>query len=122
MAEYSRMDIGLDTVPYNGGTTSCDALWMGVPVVSLPGGRFSSRMGSSVLSTVGLEEFVATDTEDYVQIATRLAANQDRIRSLRSSLRNQVASSPLCNPAEFTRDFETSLQNMLRQFRTRVSE
>jgi protein O-GlcNAc transferase len=122
MAEYSRLDIGLDTVPYNGGTTSCDALWMGVPVISLPGGRFSSRMGASVLSTVGLEEFVATDNEDYVQIATRLDANKDRIRSLRSSLRSQVASSPLCNPAEFTRDFEATLHDILRQFRSRTPE
>ena len=122
LAEYRRMDIALDTVPYNGGTTSCDALWMGVPVVTLPGGRFSSRMGKSVLSAVGLEEFVASDKEDYVQIVTRLASDRDRIRSLRLSLRNQVARSPLCNTAEFTRDFEAVLQKVVNETMDRASE
>jgi len=113
MAEYSRMDIALDTVPYNGGTTSCDALWMGVPVVSLSGSRFSSRMGASVLSTVGLEEFIARGNQDYVQIATSLAADHYRIRTIRSSLRNQVASSLLCNATEFTHDFEAALHEIV---------
>lgn len=121
MAEYRRMDIALDTVPYNGGTTSCDALWMGVPVVSLPGGRFSSRMGASVLSTVGLEEFIAKDNEDYVRIATSLAADRNRIRSLRSSSRNQVASSLLCNATEFTHDFEAALHQIVEQAADRTS-
>lgn len=114
LAEYSRMDIALDTVPYNGGTTSCDALWMGVPVISLPGGRFCSRMGASVLTAVGLEEFIAEDKDDYVRLASSLAANEDQIRSLRSTLKNQVASSLLCNAAEFTSDFETVIYKIFQ--------
>ena len=121
MAEYQRMDIALDTVPYNGGTTSCDALWMGVPVVTLPGGRFSSRMGASVLSTVGLEEFIASDNEDYVRIATSLAADHPRIRTIRLSLRDKVASSLLCNATEFTRDFEAALHQIAKQTADRAT-
>ena len=112
MAEYSRMDIALDTVPYNGGTTSCDALWMGVPVVTLPGGRFSSRMGASVLNTVGLSELIADNEDDYVRLAISLAADENRIRILRSILRNQVAGSLLCNVPQFTSDFEAVLQEI----------
>ena len=115
MAEYSRMDIALDTVPYNGGTTSCDALWMGVPVVTLPGGRFSSRMGASVLSTVGLDEFIAKDEDDYIRIATSLAAEQNRVRSLRSSLRGRLSNSPLCDARTFARSFESVLLEIVEQ-------
>lgn len=115
MAEYSRMDIALDTVPYNGGTTTCDALWMGVPVVTLPGGRFCSRMGTSVLKTVGLEEFVAADEDDYVRLATTLALDTQRLTTLRSSLRDQVRDRLLCNSEEFTHDFEQTIRTMLHQ-------
>lgn len=113
MAEYSRMDIALDTVPYNGGTTTCDALWMGVPVVTLPGGRFSSRMGASILKTTGLEKFVATDADDYVRLATTLAFDRPGLRTLRSSLRNRIRNSLLCNSEEFTHDFEQTIQTMV---------
>lgn len=115
LAEYSKMDIALDTVPYNGGTTSCDALWMGVPVISLPGGRFSSRMGASVLRTVGLDQFVATSEHDYVERASSLAADTDTLRTLRNTLRQQVATSPLCDATQFTRDFESILQSIVGQ-------
>ena len=115
MAEYSRMDIALDTVPYNGGTTTCDALWMGVPVVTLPGGRFCSRMGASVLKTVGLEELAAADEDDYVRLATTLALDTQRLTTLRSSLRDQVRDRLLCNSEEFTHDFEQTIQTMLHQ-------
>lgn len=115
LAEYSRMDIALDTVPYNGGTTSCDALWMGVPVISLPGGRFSSRMGASVLSTVDLEKLIAGNEDDYVQLARSLAEDKGQIRSLRTTLRDRVAGSLLCNAARFTTDFEAVLLEISRQ-------
>ena len=113
MAEYSRMDIALDTVPYNGGTTTCDALWMGVPVVTLPGGRFCSRMGASILKTTGLEKFVATDADDYVRLATNLAFDTQKLKTLRSSLRNRIRNSLLCNSEEFTHDFEQTIQIMV---------
>ena len=118
MAEYSRMDIALDTVPYNGGTTSCDALWMGVPVVTLPGGRFSSRMGASVLSTVGLSELIADNEDDYIRISKSLASDTNKLQMLRPSIRNQVAESVLCNAPGFTRQFEATLHNILPEHRT----
>jgi predicted O-linked N-acetylglucosamine transferase (SPINDLY family) len=107
------MDIALDTVPYNGGTTTCDALWMGVPVITLPGGRFCSRMGASILKTVGLDEFVAADADDYVRLATTLAFDRPELRTLRSSLRNQIQNSLLCNSEKFTHDFEQTIQTMI---------
>jgi protein O-GlcNAc transferase len=115
LAEYSRMDIALDTVPYNGGTTSCDALWMGVPVVTLPGGRFCSRMGASVLKTVGLNELIASDQDDYVHIAKSLAADFRKLQDLRLTLRHQVSISPLCDAIEFARDFESTLLGLVGQ-------
>lgn len=115
MAEYSRMDIALDTVPYNGGTTTCDALWMGVPVVTLPGGRFCSRMGASVLATVGLKELIASGHDDYVYIAKSLAANARKLQAFRTTLRNQVSISPLCDAVEFLRDFESTLSWIVPQ-------
>lgn len=113
LAQYSRIDIGLDTVPYNGGTTTCDALWMGVPVLTLPGGRFSSRMGYSVLKTVGLEEYIAINENDYVRIASETAGNTARLRDLRTSLRDRLSQSPLCDAAAFSRGMDGILRTMV---------
>lgn len=107
LAEYARIDIALDTVPFNGGTTTCDALWMGVPVVTLPGTRFCSRMGLSVLSTVGLTDLIARDEADFVRIAAELAADSERRSQLRGSLRSMVSQSPLCDVQKFTRSLES---------------
>lgn len=115
LAAYAGMDIALDTVPYNGGTTTCDALWMGVPVVTLPGSRFSSRMGASVLRTVGLDQFIAENEDDYVNRATSLAADTARLRTLRASLRNLLTESPLCDASRFTQNFEAILQDIVNQ-------
>lgn len=112
LGEYSRMDVGLDTVPYNGGTTTCDALWMGVPVVTLPGSRFCSRMGVSVLRAVGLDECVARNADDFVRIAQELASDTVKLSKLRSTLRNQVARSSLGDAAGFTRGFEAVLREI----------
>jgi protein O-GlcNAc transferase len=114
LAQYSRMDIALDTIPYNGGTTTCDALWMGVPVITLPGNRFSSRMGCSVLRTVGLDEFIAADEDDYIRVATETASDIAKLRELRASLRDRLEHSPLCDPPTFTRGMETLLREMAR--------
>lgn len=114
LGQYSRMDIALDTIPYNGGTTTCDALWMGCPVITLPGNRFSSRMGCSVLRTVGLAGFIATDEDDYIRIATETARDMVKLREMRSSLRDRLTRSPLCDPVEFTRGMEALLREMAR--------
>ena len=114
LAEYRRVDVALDPFPYNGGTTSCDALWMGVPVVTLAGERFCARMGLSVLENVGLPELVAHAVPDYVRIAVALARDPPRIAALRASLRARMAASPLCDGARVARELEHAYRAMWR--------
>jgi len=111
-AQYNRIDIALDPFPYPGGTTTCDALWMGVPVVCLPGNTAISRGGLSVLSNVGLPDLAAKDIDHYVQLAVSLATNPARLTDLRSSMRTRMLASPLMNAPQFARDFETVLRSM----------
>ena len=92
---YQRIDVALDPFPYGGGTTTCDALWMGVPVVSLAGQTAVGRGGVSLLSNVGLPELVAQDGEQYVQIAAELANDLPRLGQLRATLRDRMQHSPL---------------------------
>ena len=107
--EYRRIDITLDPVPYNGGTTTCESLWMGVPVISLPGESFCARMGFSILNTAGLGDFVAESTDGYVALARELAENSHRLADMRRELRDRVAESPLCDGQSFTENFERVL-------------
>ncbi|MCV5640325.1 hypothetical protein OFN49_36135, partial [Escherichia coli] len=81
--------------PYNGTTTTCEALWMGVPVITLAGSRMLSRIGVSLLAAVGLDDLIARDQDDYVAIAAALAADHDRRRDLHRTLRDRMAASPL---------------------------
>jgi predicted O-linked N-acetylglucosamine transferase (SPINDLY family) len=113
---YHRIDIALDPFPYTGGTTSCDALWMGVPLVSQAGKTAVSRGGLSILSNLGLPELVARDTAQYVQIATGLAGNLPRLAKLRSELRDRMEKSPLSDPVQFARDVETAYREMWRNW------
>ncbi len=115
---YARIDIGLDTWPYAGGTTSCDALWMGVPVVSLASDRPFARSGASILAQLGLADLAASAPARYVAIACALAADGGRLRQLRTELRPRVASSPLTDAAGFARDFEMALHGMWAARRT----
>lgn len=106
MAQYNTVDIALDPFPYGGGTTSCDALWMGVPVVSLHGQRFVSGIGASILSTVGLPDLIAKTTDDYIARAVALAADVARRENLKRTLRDMSLNSPLGNAEALTRDME----------------
>jgi predicted O-linked N-acetylglucosamine transferase (SPINDLY family) len=99
LALLNEVDVALDPFPFNGCTTTFEALWMGVPVVTLEGGRFLGRMGTSFLHHAGLGDLVAFDPEAYVALATGIAADVDRRAGLRRELRGRLTDSPLFDPA-----------------------
>jgi predicted O-linked N-acetylglucosamine transferase (SPINDLY family) len=103
---YDQIDIALDTLPWNGHTTSCEALWMGVPVISLLGETQAGRMTASVLNTLDLAEFIAESEEEYIEAAAMLARTPQPLENLRSGLRNRMKNSPLCDGITFTRSME----------------
>jgi predicted O-linked N-acetylglucosamine transferase (SPINDLY family) len=113
---YNRIDIALDPFPYNGTTTTCEALWMGVPAVTLCGNRHAGRVGASLLHQIGQTECVANSTEGYVEIAIALAADRPRLRELRSSLRVQMFASPLCDGTTFARKIEGAFREMWKKW------
>ena len=112
---YNRIDIALDTFPYNGTTTTCEALWMGVPVITLKGETHFSRVGVSLLSNAGISEFIAESTDDYVKKAVQLGCKLDSLQVLRARLRSMMAQSSLMDAAGFTRSFEEAYQWMWRR-------
>jgi predicted O-linked N-acetylglucosamine transferase (SPINDLY family) len=103
---YNHIDIGLDTFPYNGTTTTCEALWMGVPVITLAGNTHASRVGTSLLSNIGLPELIAETADEYVEIAVNLAVDVQRLQALRGSLQEMMAQSPLTDAKRFTGNLE----------------
>ncbi len=111
-ASFRDVDIALDTFPYSGGTTTCDTLWMGVPVVTLPGARPPSRSAASVLSAVGLGDWIAATPEDYVRMAVERAGDRDGLARLRGSLRVRMRESPLMDEPGFARDLEHAYREM----------
>src|SRR5581483_4615026 len=104
---YNRVDVALDPFPFNGGMTTIEALWMGVPVVTLAGDRYAGRMGVSHLTSVGLAELIAASPSEYVQTAISLASDPGRMTSLRTGLRERVVNG-LCNAPRFTRGLEAA--------------
>ena len=106
MATYGQIDIALDTSPFAGGTTSFDALWMGVPLVTLAGERSSSRGGASILTSLGRPDWIARSPEEYIAIAQRLGADPQALAAIRSGLRAELQASPLMDNAGFTRELE----------------
>jgi predicted O-linked N-acetylglucosamine transferase (SPINDLY family) len=122
-AEYLQMiqraDIGLDSFPFNGHTTTCDLAWMGVPVVMLQGQTYCSRFGGCVLAQVGLEHLIANSVEEYLEIAAKLAGDLPGLSRLRSELRGRMAGSVLLDFAGFARDVETAYRQMWIEWCTR---
>jgi protein O-GlcNAc transferase len=112
LAAYQRVDIALDPFPYPGGTTSVEALWMGVPVLTKRGDRFLSRMGESIMHNAGLTDWIADDEADYVAKAVVHTANLKKLAALRNGLRQQVLISPLFDASQFARNFEAALWGM----------
>jgi len=109
---YSGIDIGLDTFPYNGTTTTCEALWMGVPVVTKTGAAHAGRVGASLLNAVGHAGWCATDDADYLRIAAGLAGDMDALARIRSRLRDDMRQSMLCDPPDFARRFTRALRDV----------
>ncbi len=106
---YGEVDLALDTFPYNGGTTTSEALWQGVPVVAYRGDRWSSRVSASLLENAGLSEFIARDAEDYIHLAAAIAndsARRERLADMRMSLRAQLSHSPVCDAEGFVHNME----------------
>ncbi|MEQ1859173.1 MAG: tetratricopeptide repeat protein [Chthoniobacteraceae bacterium] len=115
LATYHRVDVALDTFPYNGGLTTCEALWMGVPVVTCPGEIFASRHGLTHLASAGFTETIARDLAGYESIAVELAGDLPRLAAIRAGLRERVASSPLCDGARFAANFAALMRDVWRQ-------
>ncbi len=112
LATYAHIDVALDTFPYNGTTTTCEAMWMGVPVVTLAGEVHVGRVGVSLLHAVRLEHLIARDQEEYLHLAMDLAKDQTRLAGLRAELRQRMATSLLCDTQAFARKIETAYQQM----------
>jgi predicted O-linked N-acetylglucosamine transferase (SPINDLY family) len=119
---YDAVDIALDPSPYSGGTTTCDALWMGVPVLTVAGSRPASRSAASVLTTVGLPEWIAPTAQDYVQRAVEFSRQRETISALRASLRERMRASPLMDEEQFTRELEQAYREMWRKRWEKVPE
>jgi protein O-GlcNAc transferase len=113
---YNRVDIGLDTFPYNGTTTTCEALWMGVPVVTLAGETHASRVGVSLLSNVGLPEFIASSHEEYVDKTAALCRDLSRLKKIRQGLRDMMIRSSLTDAKRFTVNLENCYRSIWKKW------
>ncbi len=113
---YGEVDVALDTYPYNGTTTTCEALWMGVPVVSLVGRQHMSRVGLSLLSRVGLGSLAVSSGDEYVAKAIELCEDLEALSSMRMSMRERITESGLCNKEEFAGELEAAYRQMWRKW------
>jgi protein O-GlcNAc transferase len=116
LIEYNDMDIALDTYPYPGGGTTCEALFMGVPVITLQGRRHGSRFGYSILKNVGLEELAVKTVEDYIEIAVALAMDRDLLKTLHKNLRRLMQASPLMNGKKYIVDVESIYEKIWQRW------
>jgi predicted O-linked N-acetylglucosamine transferase (SPINDLY family) len=114
MAEYGDIDIVLDPFPYSGGLTTCEALWMGVPTIALPGEIFASRHSASHLSNAGLADWVTGSVDEYISMAVARAADVPALAALRAGLRERVRRSPLCDAPRFGKNLGVALRHAWR--------
>jgi predicted O-linked N-acetylglucosamine transferase (SPINDLY family) len=122
LATYHRIDLVLDTFPFSGSTTTCEALWMGVPVVTWPGATFASRHSLSHLSAIGLPDTIAGNLDEYARLAVSLAGDLPRLAALRAGLRPRMATSPLCDGKRFAANLVASFRRVWRQWVERGPE
>jgi predicted O-linked N-acetylglucosamine transferase (SPINDLY family) len=113
LAAYGKVDIALDTYPYHGTTTTCEALWMGVPVITLVGSLHAARVGYSILTAVRLEGLATFSPDDYVGLAAALSEDRQELADLRSHLRLVVANSPLCDRTRFMEGLEGAYRKLM---------
>lgn len=113
---YNRIDVVLDAVPYGGHTTTCEALWMGVPVVTLAGDRFTGRMSASLLEMMGLPGFIAHKADEFGRVAAQAVEDRDRLRTLRMGMRERMRDSPLGNAKAVTRCLEAAYRDIWRRW------
>jgi predicted O-linked N-acetylglucosamine transferase (SPINDLY family) len=116
LAAHGEIDMILDTFPFPGGTTTCEALWMGVPTLTLAGDRMLSRQGASILSAAGLADWVAADERAYETLAVTRARDLAALAKLRTRLREDVAGSALFDARRFAQHFSTAMSDMWTRF------
>ena len=116
LAEYADMDIALDTAPYTGGLTTCEALYMGVPVATLKGGTHGARFGASLLQNAGLPELIARSEREYAEIAKLLAGSPETLRMLREKQRDMLLASPLMNFRQYVQEVEAAYEEVWRRW------
>jgi predicted O-linked N-acetylglucosamine transferase (SPINDLY family) len=116
LACYSRVDLALDPTPYAGTTTTCEALWMGAPVVTLAGSTHAGRVGVSLLGAAEMPEWIAASDEEYVQIAVRAASDRKALESVRAGLRERVSRSPLCDARAYAKRFHGAIRSCWREW------
>ena len=114
---YNNIDISLDTFPYNGTATTCESLWMGVPVITLAGNSHAGRVGVSLLTVIGLKSMIAPDYDNYISLAVFLSNNIDKVSQMRKNLRKTLQYSPLCDGISFTRTLENAYKNIWKSLR-----
>lgn len=113
---YNKMDVALDPFPYNGTTTSCEALWMGVPMITRAGDRHCARVGMSLMNSIGLNDWIAHSDEEYREKAVWIAQNPEQLKKVKRTLRHRMQNSPLCDHVGFARKFEFSLREMWKSW------
>jgi predicted O-linked N-acetylglucosamine transferase (SPINDLY family) len=117
LAAHSEIDFILDTFPYTGGTTTCEALWMGVPTLTLAGENSLARQGASLLAAAGLSNWIVADQNSYLEKAVQFANNLAELATLRTQLRKQVLASPLFDAERFAKNFAQVLWEMWNEFK-----
>jgi predicted O-linked N-acetylglucosamine transferase (SPINDLY family) len=122
LQQYGRLDVALDPFPFSGSATTCEALWMGVPVITCPGETFASRHSLSHLSNIGLLETIAGDHDQYVDLAVGLAGDLPRLAAIRAGLRSQMAAGALCDGSRLARNLMVCLRDVWRQWVQSVEE